>query len=375
MFKQMTVMLFVVGVFFGGLFGWKAYQTYQTEQRLSNQPMPAVTVSTTVASVENWTPIIPSVGSLRASQGVDITAQEAGVITALRFESGAKVRQGDLLAQQYVADEQARLEALEADVKLAELNLERALDLLEKNLISQFDYDTRKTDRDRVAAEARSVRLIIEKKSIRAPFSGRIGIRQVNLGQYLEPGDSIVRLEAVDKMLVDFPVPQRFVSRLREGQPLMIRVDAWPGKDFHGRISAIAPQIRAATRDVRVEGIIGNEAEQLLPGMFVEVGIQLPVREEVVTLPQSAITFSPYGDSVFAVEEATDANGEVMFVAIGTSVETGETRGDQVAILSGVRPGDTVVTAGQIKLREGTRVLIDNSVLVSNQPASTPENN
>ena len=368
-------MLLAVGIFFGGVFGWKAYQAGQMQQRMSSQPMPAVTVSTTVASAETWAPVIPSVGSLRASQGVDITAQESGIITELSFESGAEVEKGDLLARQYVDDERARLKALEADVELAELNLARAQDLLKQKLNSQFDYDTRKADRDRAVAEARSVRLIIDKKTIRAPFTGRIGIRQVNLGQYIEPGDAIVRLESLDKMLVDFPVSQRFVGQLHTGQPLIIRVDAWPEHEFHGNISAIAPQVRSATRDVRVEGVVANEAELLLPGMFAEVEIRLPAREEVVTLPQSAITFSPYGDSVYKVEENTSATGEAILEANNVFVETGETRGDQVAIRSGVMPGETVVTAGQMKLREGARVVIDNSVLVSNRAASIPENN
>jgi membrane fusion protein (multidrug efflux system) len=375
MIKRMIIMLAAVGISFGGIFGWKAFQAYQADKFMSGQPRPAVTVSTAVATSEMWAPVIPSIGTLRASQGVDITAQEAGIITALRFASGAEIKVGDVIAQQYVDDERARLAALEADVRLAELNLARARDLLEKNLNAQFDYDTRKTDHDRAVAEARSVRLIIEKKTIRAPFSGRVGIRQVDLGEYIEPGDSIVRLEALDKILVDFPVPQRYMSQLRTGQPLTIRVDAWPGRDFHGTITAIAPQVRSATRDLRLEGLVDNEAGQLLPGMFTEVEIQLPVMTEVVTVPQAAITFSPYGDSVFALRETIGTNGDTELVTENIFVTTGETRGDQVAIVDGITAGDTVITAGQIKLRDRARVIVDNSVPVSNQASSIPENN
>ena len=368
-------MLLAVGVFFGGVFGWKAFQGYQMAQSMSNQPMPAVTVSTSVASADRWAPVIPSVGTLRASRGVDITVQESGMITDLRFESGAEVKEGDLLAQQYVDDERARLEALEADVELAELNLARAEDLLSKNLNSQFDYDTRKTDRNRAVAQARNVRLIIEKKTIRAPFDGRIGIRQVDLGEYVEPGNPIVRLEALDKILVDFPVPQRSIGLVRVGQSLIIRVDAYPDSVFKGKVTAISPQVRAQTRDVRLEGLVGNESEQLLPGMFAEIAIQLPVAEKVVTLPQATITYSPYGDSVFVLEEMTDDSGNTGYVAQNRFIQTGDTRGDQVAILSGVSPGETVVTAGQVKLRNGSRVVIDNSVVVSNEAAPVLENN
>jgi len=370
----MILMLLAVGLFFGGVFGWKAWVAYQSNTMMASTAMPPVTVSTTVATSDTWKPIIPSVGTLRAAQGVDITAQVAGMITELRFESGTVVKAGDLLAQQYVDDERARLAALEADVRLAELNLVRAKDLLEQKLNSQFEYDTAQTDRDRAVAQARNVRLLIEKKTIRAPFSGRIGIRQVDLGQYVEPGDPIVRLEALDKILVDFPISQRSIGLVGVGQPLTISVDAYPGKAFRGAVTAIAPNVRSTTRDVRLEGLIDNSSEQLLPGMFAEVEVEMPEREAVVTLPQSTITYSPYGDSVFVVTEAA-GGGDSDLVVQNRFVETGETRGDQVAVLSGVEPGETIVTAGQIKLRNGARVVVDNSVLVSNEPVSVLENN
>ena len=370
MLKRMILMLLAAGIFFGGVFGWKAWLGYQSGLMMSSMAMPPVTVSTTIATTETWSPNINSVGTLRASQGVNVTAQEVGMITELRFESGALVAAGDVLARQYVDDERAQLAALEADVRLAELNLERAQDLLKKDLSSQFEYDTRKTDRDRAVAQARSVRLVIDKKTIRAPFTGRIGIREVDLGEYIEPGDPIVRLEALDRILVDFPVPQRSVGLLRVGQPLVIRVDAYPGKEFGGRVTAISPQVRSQTRDVRLEGLVENETEALLPGMFAEVAIQLPVQERVVTLPQSTIVYSPYGNSVFAIREAADENGEMVLTADAVFVQIGDTRGDQVAIVSGIASGVRIVTAGQIKLRNGTRVVIDNSVPVSNQAIS-----
>jgi len=370
MIKRLIIMLLAVGIFFGALFGWKAWVGYQTGLMMSRRTMPPVTVSTTVATTATWSPVITAVGTLRASQGVDITAREAGMITELRFESGAQVAAGDVLARQYVEDERARLAALEADVRLAELNLSRSQDLLDKSLNSQFEYDTRKTDRDRAVAQARNIRLTIEKKTIRAPFAGRIGIRQVDLGEYVRPGDKIVRLEALDKILIDFPVPQQQISRVRVGQPLVIRVDAYPGKEFSGTVTAISPQVSAQTRDVRLEGLVDNEAEALLPGMFAEVAIHLPVQEEVLTLPQAAIAYSPYGDSVFVVRETGGKDGQTVLTVDNVFVQTGDTRGDQVAIVSGIVPGDRVVTAGQIKLRNGTHVVIDNSVPVSNRPVS-----
>lgn len=375
MAKRMILMLLAVGIFFGSVFGWKAFQAFQVNQHNRDAGMPAVTVSTTVAGAETWTPVIPSVGTLRARQGVDITAQEAGIITELRFESGAEVQQGDVIAQQYVEDERARLKALEADVELAELNLVRVQDLLKKNLSSQFDYDTRKADRDRAVAQARNLRLVIEKKTIRAPFDGRIGIRQVDLGEYVEPGDPIVRLEALDSILVDFPVPQRSIGLVRVGQSLIINVDAYPGIDFSGTVTAVSPQVRSQTRDVRIEGSVDNGSRQLLPGMFAEIGIQLTQKDRVVTLPQSTITYSPYGDSVFVIEETRDEQGNSTLLARNRFVEVGETRGDQIAVLSGVEAGETIVTAGQVKLRNDSAVIIDNSVRVSNEAKPLPENN
>ena len=367
MIKRMILMLLAVGVFFGSIFGWKAYQA---GQMMSGMEMPPVSVSTTIATSETWSPVLDSVGTLRASQGVDITAREAGMITELRFASGEAVAAGDVLAQQYVEDEHARLAALEADVRLAELNLGRSEDLLNKSLNSQFDYDKSKTDRDRAVAQARSVRLTIDKKTIRAPFAGRLGIRQVDLGEYVEPGEPIVRLEALDTILVDFPVPQRSIGLVHAGQPLIIRVDAYPGREFSGQVMAISPQVRAQTRDVRLEGLVNNKTEELLPGMFAEVATRLPVQEEVVTLPQSAITYSPYGDSVFVIRESVDDNGETVLAVDTLYVQTGDMRGDQVAIVSGITAGDRIVTAGQIKLRNGSRVVIDNSVPVSNRAIS-----
>lgn len=370
MTKRMIFMLLAVGTFFGGVFGWKVWMANQSDLMMRSMARPPITVSAIIATAETWSSVINSVGTLRASKGVDITAREAGMLTALQFSSGMQVAAGDELAQQYVDDERAQLAALEADVRLAELNLRRSQDLLNKSLNSQFEYDTRKTDRDRAVAQARNVRLAIDKKTIRAPFAGRLGIRQVDLGEYVEPGDLLVRLEALDQILIDFPVPQQSIGQVRVGQPLVIRVDAYPGKEFSGRVTAISPQVRAQTRDVRLEGLIDNQAEALLPGMFAEVATHLPTQQQVVTLPQAAITFSPYGDSVFIIHEAADENGEAVLSVEIVFVQTGSTRGDQVAVVSGVAAGERVVTAGQIKLRNGARVVVDNSVPVSNQPVS-----
>ncbi len=369
MTRPMLMMIAATGLFFGALFGWKAYQGAQNQAAMAAMQFPPVTVSTITATSEVWTPSIAAVGSLRASRGVDVTAQVAGQITAISFESGSAVAAGDLLVQQYVADEKAQLDGLAADRKLAEINVTRARGLFAKKLISAFDRDVRETDLQRTRAAEDGLRLKIAQKSIRAPFAGALGIRQVDIGQYVEPGDPIVRLEGRDKMVVDFPVPQQRLARLRVKQPVSVQVDAWPGQAFRGSIEAIEPQVERDTRNIRVRAVVDNPDGRLLPGMFARIEIELPAREKVITIPQAAVTHSPYGDAVFVV------TGQKELRVTNTLVVTGDTRGDQIAVSSGLPAGATIVTAGQQKLRNGAVVVVDNSVPVSNSARPEPANN
>lgn len=373
--RPMLYMLAATALFFGALFGWKAFIGAQIQASMASMRPPPVTVSATTATTESWTPTIAAVGSLRASRGVDVTAQVAGQIISLDFESGDVVAAGELLARQYAADEEAQLAGLTADRRLAEINLRRAHELAEQKLIAAFDVDTRETDLERARATEEELRLKIRQKSIRAPFAGRLGIRRVDLGQYINPGDPIVRLEALDQILVDFPVPQQQLGRLRLGQPVSVAVDAWPEQRFRGRILAIEPQVERDTRNIRVRAQMDNPDGKLVPGMFARIDIELPALTQVVTLPHAAVTHSPYGDSVFVVTEQAGEDGQRGLVVADTLVVTGDTRGDQIAITSGLEAGALVVTAGQQKLRNGAQVIIDNSVPVSNDPQPRPENN
>lgn len=376
MIRRFIVMLFVVGLVLGGVFGWKTYASFQARQAMASMVMPEITVSTAPALATRWTPTIPAVGALRAVQGVDVTAQIAGQVTTLHFDSGAVVAGGDLLVTQYSADDEARLAGLSADTRLAEINFRRAEDLVEKKLISALDFDARRNDLQRARAAEKNLRLIIAQKSIRAPFGGRLGIRRVDVGQYIQPGDAITRLEAMDEIRVEFPLPQRYLGRIAVGQSIVVSTDAWPGEAFTGAIRAIEPQVSRTTRMVSVQGIVANTDGRLLPGMFVRIAIAQPVRDAVVTVPQSAVTYSPYGDAVYVVvpgEQGTD--GAPALTVRNISVTTGPTRGDQVAIESGLEAGMTVVTSGQQKLRNGSRIRVDNSVPVSNQPDPAPVNN
>ena len=373
--RPMLYMLVATGLFFGTLFGWKAYVNGRNQAAMAAMGFPPVTVSTTTATAESWTPAIAAVGSLRASRGVDVTAQVAGLITGIRFESGSQVGAGELLVEQYAADEQAQLDGLVAERKLAEINLARTRELIRDKLVSAFDLDVRETDLQRTRAAEDNLRLKITQKSIRAPFAGQLGIRQVDVGQYLEPGDPIVRLEGRDQMVVDFPVPQQQFSNLHVTQPVSVHVDAWPGQAFGGKISAIEPQVERDTRNIRVRAVIDNPAGKLLPGMFARIDIDLPARQNVITVPQAAVIRSPYGDAVFVVGEHTDDAGRQELRVTNTVVVTGATRGDQVAITSGLAAGATIVTAGQQKLRNGSVVVMDNSVPVSNSASPEADNN
>jgi membrane fusion protein (multidrug efflux system) len=374
MTRRMVTMLVLTALAFGGIFGWKAYIGHAMEESMQAGGIPPVTVSTAEAIETSWTPSIPAVGSLRALQGVDVTPQLEGIITQLHFESGATVKAGDRLAQQYTANDEAQLAGLVAESRLAELNLERARELLPKKLISRFDFDATETALERARSAEQNLRLTIAQKTIRAPFSGRLGIRQVDVGQYIEPGDTIVRLENTEQMLVDLPVPQRYINQLTVNQPLTAVVDAWPNEGFAGRVRALEPQINEATRTVKVQGAIDNPAGRLLPGMFVRIELALSAQNNVITVPKAAVTYSPYGDAVYVVQP-DPAGNEGALIAASVSVMTGASRGDQVAIESGLTTGMIVVTSGQQKLQNGAPVIVDNAVPVSNQPAPSADNN
>jgi membrane fusion protein (multidrug efflux system) len=375
MSRTMIKMLALTALFFGGIFGWKMFVGMQIQKQMQSMPPPVATVSAVQLSAETWTPIIKAVGSLRTARGVDVTPQEGGLVTELHFDSGDWVKSGQLLVQQYIADEQAQLDGLIAAREFAELNFQRNQNLIEENLVSEFDFDASQTEVQRAKAAETNLRLRIKKKSIRAPFAGQLGIRKIDLGQHIEPGDTIARLEARNQMLVDFPVPQREFGRLSLQQAITVYVDAWPGREFPGVIKAIEPQVERETRNIRLRGLLNNPDGDLVPGMFAQIDIKLPKAEQVVTAPQSAITYSPYGDSVYVIEEVVDESGVTRQQVSNTFVVTGTKRGDQVAVVSGLEAGTRVVTSGQQKLRNGVYVNVDNSVGVSNDPSPSPANN
>jgi len=364
---RMFLTLLGLVIVFGGIFGYKAFVARKTEQALSNRPAPVHTVTAMEAPTDTWREQIRTVGSLSAVQGVDVTNEIDGRVTEVAVADGVEVERGDVLVRLSAAGLEADLRAARAEARLAEIELERQQRLRRQNANSESDVDRAESELEQARGRVGSIEAALAKKTIRAPFSGRIGIVAVDVGQYLGVGQPIVTLQNLDPIRVDFSVPQRELARVAAGQTVIASVETHPEAEFTGEITAISPQVEQATRNVDVRARVSNPEGRLQPGMFVQAAVQLPKQRDVVTLPQTAITYNPYGDSVFLINEQDTESGETRLTVERKFVRTGSTRGDQVQIVEGVEPGQRVVTSGQLKLRNGSRVEIDNSVEPSNE--------
>jgi membrane fusion protein (multidrug efflux system) len=311
---------------------------------------------------ETWQPSLSAVGSLVATQGVFVANETAGQVKDIHFESGQQVQVGDLLLQLDDEVDRAELAGLNAAQKLAELSYERAARLVKDKSVSRSDYDQARAALDSATALVASQQASIRKKAIRAPFTGQLGIRQVDLGQYLAPGAEIVSLQALDPIYVDYSLPERDLGELSVGQVVEVSVQAYPGKTFAGHISAVSPLIAAGTRSVSIRATLENPDQQLRPGMFAEVRTLQPERTGVMTLPERTITYNPYGNAVFVIEEKDGQQ-----IAQRRQIETGIVRDGRIEILKGLKDGEQIVSAGQNKLRNGQAVKIDNSVELGGQ--------
>ncbi|HEY9150097.1 MAG TPA: efflux RND transporter periplasmic adaptor subunit [Gammaproteobacteria bacterium] len=360
MFKRLIIVLVALLLLFGGIFGWK-YLQMQKMAAMSGGPPPAAVAAETVR-FDRWQPGLRSVGSLVATQGVYVSSEIAGHVRAIHFESGARVEEGAPLVSLDDAVDRAELAGLQAERRLAEIQFERAQRLLKDKTISRSEYDQARANLDSATARAASQEARIALKNIYAPFAGQLGIRQVDLGQFLAPGDQVVSLQSLDPVYVDYSLPERNLNELAIGQAVEVEVQAWPGERFAGTISAISPRIDAATRSVPVRATLQNPDERLRAGMFAEVTTQLPVRDQVLTVAEHAISYNPYGDSVFVVEEREGG----LFVQ-RRQIVTGAVRDGRAELISGLEEGEQVVTAGHNKLRNDMPVKIDNSVELDGQ--------
>jgi len=357
MIKRMVIVLLSLALVLGAMFGWK-YIQMQKMAALASMPPPPASVATAEVQTEQWQPYLAAVGSLVASRGILVTTEVAGKVSDIHFESGQQVEAGTLLLQLDSSVDRAELKGIVAERRLAEQQYKRREELLDSKTISRSDVDEARLRVDNAKAQVATRQAIIGKMDITAPFAGWLGIRQVDLGEYLQPGAAIVPLEALDPIYVDFALPERNIDQVSVGQSIEIAVQAFPDEVFTGQISAMNPGIDPGTRSLRIRATLENPQAQLRPGMFAEVRTVLPQRPAVLTLPQTAITYNPYGDSVFVIQ----ASGSETSVQ-RRQVKTGDVRNGRVEIVSGLQAGEQVVTVGQVKLRNDQAVVIDNTLV------------
>ncbi len=374
MTKRMIIMLAVVGVVLGLVFAFEGVlRPYFIKQFLASHANPLQTVSAMVATAQEWQPHLSAIGSLRAARGADLSPQVAGTVSAVHFDSGAEVTEGTLLVELASADDVAKLQSLQANAALARITYDRDQRQLKAQAVSQQVVDTDAQNLKSADAQVAQQQAIVDYKTIRAPFAGKLGIRQIDVGQYLSPGTAIVTLQALDPIYVDFTLPQQAIAQIAVGQKVDVSVDAFPGQVFSGSILAINSKVDTTTRNVQVRASLANPDHKLLPGMFASVSIEVGTPQHYITLPQTAITYNPYGSTVYLVDDkGKGADGNELLTARQVFVTTGDTRGDQVAVLKGVDDGQTVVTAGQMKLRNGVPLTIDNTVQPLNDPNPKP---
>lgn len=361
MTKRMLLVLLALGLVLGAMFGWKYYMG-QKMAALASMPPPPATVAAAEVQTETWQPYLAAVGSLVATQGILVTTEIAGKVSAIHFESGQQVEAGTLLLQLDDSVDQAELEGIVAERRMSELQFKRREELLDSKTISRSDVDEARLRMENAIAQLDTKRAKIAKKRITTPFSGWLGIRQVDLGEYLQPGAAIAPLDAMDPIYLDYALPERELDQISVGQEVEVRVQAFPDETFSGRVAALNPGIDPGTRSLRVRATLENPQARLRPGMFAEVRTLLPQRPAVLTLPQTAITYNPYGDSVFVIQE--NESGPLVQ---RRQVKTGGVRNGRVEIVTGLQAGERVVIAGQVKLRNDQPVVVDNSILLDTQ--------
>ena len=370
--KRMILMLIAAIVVFGGVFGIKALIGAQTNKFFDNMPQPAAAVSTATARQLAWSDDAEAVGTFVAVNGTDVTTESGGVVRSIEVDAGQPVRAGAVLVRLNSANEEATLRSLEASAKLAKVQADRWRKLGADKLVSLDDVQSKVTAAATAQAQVDAQRALIEQKTIRAPFSGVLGIRKVNLGQFVSPGDAIVSLQQLDPIYLDFSLPEQRIGQLVEGSMVRATVDAMPGAVFDGKVTAIEPLVDPNTRNFKAQATVQNPDGKLRPGSFAHVGFALGGERQVVVIPQTAVSFNPYGNAVFVISKVKRKDGETdmqgkpltgdKLIVTQRFVKTGATRGDLVAITDGLKPGEQVVTSGLLKLRNDAEVTINNKV-------------
>jgi membrane fusion protein (multidrug efflux system) len=368
----MTLTLGLMAVLLAGL-GFAKFRQVQSAVHASAFQPPPEAVTSIVARREVWPATMAVIGTMEAVHGVTVSADLPGVVEKINFDSGQAVRAGEVLVELDTKQERAQLASLEAQRDLARIQYGRMQQLVNEGVISRTEYDQATAQQKATEANVAEIRATIERKTIRAPFSGMLGIRKVNLGQYLAAGDPVVPLQSLNPIYVNVGLPQQSVGQVRVGRNLRVSSEDLAGQVFSGRVTAIDSVVNEATRNVQVQATLANPEGKLRPGMFVQVEVVLGAGRPVIALPASAISYAPYGDSVFIITDLKDQNGQTYRGVRQQFVKLEGSRGDQVAVVSGVNPGDEVVTSGVFKLRNGAAVEVNNKVQPGNSPAPKPE--
>jgi len=374
--KKITVLLITITgliIVVGALAAIKDLQIERMAAHGKAFVPPPETVSVAQARTYQWASVLTAVGSLQAVQGVMVAAELPGRVSKIAFEAGTSVKAGELLLQQDISVELAEQRAARSELELARKNYERTAELLRKKVVSKSDSDDSKARYETAAARLDNIRATIAKKTIQAPFAGRLGLRQVNLGEILEAGQAIVSLQSLNPIYVNFLLPQQHMPELKKGLQVRVASDAIAGRELQGVITAVNAEVDSATRNIRVQATLKNPAEELRPGMYAEVSLVLPAKRRVLAVPITAVLHAPYGDSVFVVEDRKSGEGAGKAVR-QQFVQLAEQRGDFVAVRSGLKPGDTVVSAGVFKLRNGQSVAVNNAVSPEFRLKPRPDN-
>lgn len=372
MTKRMIIMLLLVGAVFGGIYWFQMFKAEMMAQFLAGNAAPPVTVTAKAVTMADWQPSLSAVGTLRAVRSVQISTEVPGLVRRVHFESGDVVKKGDVLIELHDATGRALLNALQAAERLAASSLNRNKQQMRVHAISQAQLDASEADLAVKQAQVKQQQEMIAQKSIRAPFSGRLGLRKIHPGQYLNPASPLVSLQDDSSMYVDFLLPQKILAEVKIAQRFSLNVNAYKSTPFSGQLTAINASVDASTRNVQVEGLVDNADGKLLAGMFVSLELNQGEVVQRLTLPQTAISFNAYGPTLF-LAKSEQKDGKTIWTAQQVFIKTGERRGDQVAITKGVNEGAMVVTSGQMKLKNGSVLIIDNSITPSNDAAPMPQ--
>jgi membrane fusion protein (multidrug efflux system) len=375
MVKRMILMLLVAAAVIGGLAYFKVHQVKAAIKQYASMTPPPSAVTTVVAKQETWPSTLNIVGTMQAIHGVTVSADLPGTVDKIHFDSGTAVQQGDILLEEDTRQERAQLAAMEATLELNKINFSRMQQLNKEGVVSRQDYDKAIADQKQADANVDEIKATIDRKTIRAPFTGVLGIRQANPGQYLAAGGAIVSLQSVNPIYVNFSVPQQNVGHIHNGEALTLTADNLPGQTFKGRINALDSTIDATTRNIQVQAMVENGAGKLHPGMFVQVEINVGASRSIIPLPASAINYAPFGNSVYIVSDLKGPDGKTYRGVRQQFVKIEGSRGDQVGVVSGLKPGDEVVSSGVFKLRNNMSVAVNNAVQPGNSPAPKVEDN